>query len=241
MKPFAVRTPSLYTIVSAVSLWLIAAAPVHASTVTPGPLDLQTGVPYSWKVVMGGDFDLAHYHGDVGAKSWAEPLNPVGAKGWTHTSDWTALDHTGMSGPTILTLELGRVDPPTPSELFPAFTLFSGWQADAPSGVNHTWNNTGNPSWTPSLTYIDHQANAGGPNGTDSGTGEGTLSRSWVLTPGLYTLNYGGNPSFDLGQTGLHGFAATLATQPVPVPAAVYLFGSGLIGLAGLARRKFSA
>jgi hypothetical protein len=28
---------------------------------------------------------------------------------------------------------------------------------------------------------------------------------------------------------------------PVPVPAAVYLFGSGLIGLAGLARRKMSA
>jgi hypothetical protein len=28
---------------------------------------------------------------------------------------------------------------------------------------------------------------------------------------------------------------------PVPIPAAAYLFGSGLIGLAGLARRKFSA
>lgn len=29
--------------------------------------------------------------------------------------------------------------------------------------------------------------------------------------------------------------------QPVPVPAAVYLFGSGLIGLAGMARRKMTA
>ena len=29
--------------------------------------------------------------------------------------------------------------------------------------------------------------------------------------------------------------------QPVPVPAAVYLFGSGLIGLAGMARRKMAA
>jgi hypothetical protein len=26
--------------------------------------------------------------------------------------------------------------------------------------------------------------------------------------------------------------------QPVPVPAAVYLFGTGLVGLAGMARRK---
>ena len=241
MKPFAMRTPSLAMIAATVGLWLVATAPVHASTVTQNPGDLLAGVPYSWKVVMGGEFDLAHYHGDVGAKSWAEPDNPVGAKGWTHTSDWTALDLTGLSGPTILTLELTRADPPSPSQLFPAFTLFSGWQADAPVGVDHTWNNTGNPSWTPSLAYIDHQANAGGPNGTDSGTGQDAVSRSWVLTPGLYTLNYGGNPSFALGQTGTQGFAATLATSPVPVPAAAYLFGSGLIGLAGLARRKFSA
>ncbi|HRI38161.1 MAG TPA: VPLPA-CTERM sorting domain-containing protein, partial [Nitrospira sp.] len=28
--------------------------------------------------------------------------------------------------------------------------------------------------------------------------------------------------------------------QPVPVPAAVYLFGSGLIGLAGMVRRKMA-
>lgn len=33
----------------------------------------------------------------------------------------------------------------------------------------------------------------------------------------------------------------TITVSPVPVPAAVYLFGSGLIGLAGLARCKFSA
>ena len=31
---------------------------------------------------------------------------------------------------------------------------------------------------------------------------------------------------------------ATVTTSPVPVPAAVWLFGSGLIGLVGIARRK---
>lgn len=35
--------------------------------------------------------------------------------------------------------------------------------------------------------------------------------------------------------------AISLNVSPVPVPAAVYLFGSGLIGLAGLARRKMTA
>ena len=32
--------------------------------------------------------------------------------------------------------------------------------------------------------------------------------------------------------------AAPVAVAPVPVPAAVWLFGSGLLGLVGLARRK---
>ena len=91
-------------------LWL-SVAPSHASTVTPNPAGHQSGLTYEWQVVM-GDLDLAHYHGDVGAKSWAEPGNPLGAKGWTHTSNWTALDLTGLSGPTILTLELNRADPP---------------------------------------------------------------------------------------------------------------------------------
>ena len=62
------------------------------------------------------------------------------------------------------------------------------------------------------------------------------------LEPGLYSLVYGGNPAFSLGQGNVsYAFSATLTTAPVPVPAAAYLFGSGLIGLAGLARRKFSA
>jgi hypothetical protein len=218
------------------SLWLAGPAPSQASTVTPNPGDLQSALTYEWKVVM-GDSDSANYTGSVGAKSWAEPGQPVGAKGWTHTSDWTALDLTGLSGPSILTVTVGQ----NASTLFPAFSLFSGWETVNSDATNHTWNNTGPISWATNLTYIDHVANIGGPNGTDSGTGLASVSKQFVLNPGLYTLNFGGNPSFDLGQTGSHAFSATLTTSPVPVPAAVYLFGSGLVGLVGLARRRMTA
>lgn len=225
--------------VAALGLWLAGAAPSHASTITePGP---QTGISYESQVVM-GDLDLAHYHGSVGAKSWAEPGNPVGEKGWTHTSSWTALDLTGVSGPTLLTVELGRAEGGT-SQLFPAFSIYQGWEltnSDLEAG-RHTFNNTGNTGWITNLTYLDHVANVGGLNGTDSGTGLETVSKQWVLGPGLYSLVYGGNPSFALGQTGFQGFAATLTTAPVPVPAAVWLFGSGLAGLVGLARRRMAA
>lgn len=221
---------------AAIGLWLTGTVPSQAAVITePGP---QTGLTYEWQVVM-GDLDLAHYHGSVGAKSWAEPGNPVGEKGWTHTSDWTALDLTGLSGPTVLTLELERGHDGV-SQLFPAFTLFSGWETVNSDATNHTFNNTGN-GWATNLAYIDHVANIGGPNGTESGTGNLSVSRQWVLSPGFYSLVYGGNPSFDLGQTGQHEFSATLTTAPVPIPAAIYLFGSGLIGLAGLARRKMTA
>lgn len=241
MKPRGITKQSVSLVAAAVGLWLAGAAPSHAATVTqPGP---QTGITYESQVVM-GEIDLAHYHGSVGAKSWAEPGQAAGSKGWTHTSSWTALDLTGLSGPTILSVELGRGDSapnPTTNNLFPALSLYAGWETVTPDTNNHTFNNTGNISWATNLTYIDHVANIGGPNGTDSGTGVDTVSKQWVLAPGLYSLDFGGNPSFALAQTGFHDFSATLFTQPVPVPAAMYLFGSGLIGLAGLARRKFSA
>jgi hypothetical protein len=235
------RTQFVYCAIAAVGLWLAGAAPSQAALITqPGP---QTGLTYESQVVM-GDLDSAHYHGAVGAKSWAEPGNPAGAKGWTHTSSWTALDLTGLSGSTLLTVTLERGDGPlnpTTNNLFPAFSIFSGWETVNSDATNHTWNNAGNISWATNLTYLDHVANIGGPNGTDSGTGLDTVFKQYVVAPGLYTLNFGGNPSFNLGQTGFHDFSATLATSPVPVPAAVYLFGSGLIGLVGLARRRMSA
>jgi hypothetical protein len=235
MDPVTTRKLSRGLGLAALGLSLAIAAPSHAATITtPGP---ETGLGYEWQVVMGGT-DSGTYSGSVGAKSWAEPGNPDDAPGWTHTSDWTALDLTGVSGPTLLTLTLDRG---ATGSLFPAFSLYSGWELAVDDTSNHTFNNTGNISWATSLTYIDHLANAGGPIGTDNGTGVTSVSRTWALDPGLYSLNFGGNPAFALGQTGSHDFTATLTTAPVPVPAALYLFGSGLVGLVGLARRKMTA
>ncbi|MCP9448243.1 MAG: VPLPA-CTERM sorting domain-containing protein [Nitrospira sp.] len=210
----------------------------QAATVVSDPAGLQSGISYEWQVTMGA-LDLAHLHGSVGAKSWAEPGQPVGAKGWTHTTDWVALDLSGLSGPTILTIELERGHD-SGSQLFPAFTLYQGWETINSDSTNHTFNNTGAISWATNLTYIAHVANAGGPNGTDSGTGSDHVHASYTLNPGLYSIVFGGNPPYPPAQTGQHSFAATLTTSPVPVPAALWLFGSGIVGLAGLARRRMN-
>lgn len=222
--------------VAAVGVWLSSTASSEAHIVinSPGP---ETGISYEW-LATAHHAGSGSFSGSVGAKSWAEPGQPVGEKGWTHTTDWVALDLNGLTDPHWVTVQLGRGGT---GQLFPAFSLYQGWETVNSDATNHTFHNTGNISWATNLTYLDHVANAGGPLGTASGVGSEVVAKSFFLAPGLYSLVLGGNPSFDLGQTGQHGFWATLTVSEVPVPAAVWLFGSGVTGIIALARRKMTA
>lgn len=235
MKSLITRMRSVGLGLAAIGLWLAGAAPSHAH-INFGLTPDQTGLTYEFKgsTNHGGAGSIS---GSVGAKSWGEPNNPVGAKGWTHTSNWVQLDLSGMHVPGVLTITMDRG---TTGSLFPAFSLYSGWENDTPDTNNHTFNNTGAISWADDLTYIGHVANAGGQNGTDNGTGLTSVSQQFYLNPGLYSIALGGNPAFSLGQTGIHAFNATFDVAAVPLPAAAYLFGTGLIGLASFARRKLS-
>jgi hypothetical protein len=236
MKLLRITKRSYYLTLAAVGLWLAGAVPSHAH-INFGLTPDQTGITYEFKgsTNHGGAGSIS---GSVGAKSWAEPNNPVDAKGWTHTSNWVQLDLSGMHVPGVLTIQMERG---ATGSLFPAFSLYSGWENDTPDTNNHTFNNTGAISWADDLTYIGHVANAGGQNGTANGTGLTSVSQQFFLNPGLYSIALGGNPAFSLGQTGIHAFNATFDVAAVPVPAAVWLFGSGLAGLVGLARRRMTA
>ncbi len=72
--------------------------------------------------------------------------------------------------------------------------------------------------------------------------GDGTLDRAVSMTfhdlaAGNYIV-FGGGANYAAVTTPARGMGLTLTVTPVPVPAAVWLFGSGLAGLAGLARRR---
>jgi hypothetical protein len=240
MNPVITRKQSLGLIAAAVGLWLAGVAPSHAATVTVGDSGdpAGRGIAYNWTVNMSGNDTTAgstpNYAGTIGSLSWNDPINagdPIGT-GWTHTSNWTALTLTEAADLTITLAANG-------SSLVPAFSLYAGHQ-QTDNGGNfgwHVYNNAGNFDWsTADPTYDSSSLNYIG-NATASGT-DSSITRTFSLGPGLYSLVFGGNPPAGTPGSAV-AYQATLST--VPVPAAVYLFGSGLIGLAGLARRKFSA
>jgi hypothetical protein len=240
MNHLVSRKQSLGLIAAAVGLWLAGVAPSHASTVTAGDTGdpAGRGIAYNWTVNMNGNDTTAGstpaIAGSLGSLSWNDPINfgdPIGT-GWTHTSRWTALTLTEAADLTI-TLAANN------SSLVPAFSLYAG-QQQTDGGTNggyHVYNNSGTFDWSTidpgygptTLSYIGNAS----ASGTDS-----SITKTFSLGPGLYSLVFGGNPPAGTPGSSV-AYQATLST--VPVPAAMWLFGSGIAGLVGLARRRARA
>lgn len=92
------------------------------------------------------------------------------------------------------------------------------------------------------LIYTDwRNATRSTPNATDNVNPPGTVGLDAVMHIISADIYIGITfESWSVGQFGGGGFSYTRTTGPsvVPVPAAVWLFGSGLLGLIGVARRQ---
>ena len=79
---------------------------------------------------------------------------------------------------------------------------------------------------------------------TFGGLAEGATSAAFWFTHPLLDMSSNGTVAFPVGDGLAFSLSTTVGTsanatlQVIPVPAAVWLFGSGLVGLAGLARRR---
>ena len=63
-------------------------------------------------------------------------------------------------------------------------------------------------------------------------------SFNFDATPGNYFVSFFGFADLSGPQIGQYGIEISQASSAVPVPAAIWLFGSGLIGLVGMTRRR---
>ncbi len=81
--------------------------------------------------------------------------------------------------------------------------------------------------------------NAAGNSGNLANTfpDNAILTLSIITDPNSWTLNAISNDILRMQRTGVDG-QGSLKIPGVPIPAAVWLFGSGLLGLVGVARRK---
>lgn len=185
------------------------------------------GISYEFTVTMKRK-EKSGFVWYAGAKSWSEPTNPAGLKGWTHTSNWVALDllepaklkitverQPGVVFPGTSALDVAR------GELTPALSLYAGWD-DTTVVEDHTFNNEGN-FWS-TIQFLDNEPNAKGKTKVQ-------LKTKDILPAGHYSLVIGGNP-FPLSSlasypvagcdplvrlcyayTGSHGFRALIETK----------------------------
>lgn len=160
----------------------------------------------------------------------------VGSVGWGHNTDF-GLFKSDVT--TMVTLSPSTVIPvgqETWSNF--AFTIFTGmdtgagfthhaqWNTDYDSGVNEAPAQVSNPMGTTGLLYKTH-----------SDSGDITFKADAGV---VYSIYLGGFDGLD-NWAPHAGYAVNITTAPVPVPAAVWLFGSALAGMGVIGRRKGKA
>ena len=176
---------------------------------------------------------------DTGGGAWndngltvAGVATATGPTGWKHQTD-IGIIQSDVS--QFVTLNLSTIN-----GTFSRFgvTVFDGIDTNTGNYSHHgAWNAPGatpakpfsasNPFGTVGLTNIGFSDNVDGINGY-----------SFLAEAGKQYSIYLGGVGFSQWSTGVDGYALNVTTSPVPVPGAVWLFGTALAGFVGLRRRK---
>lgn len=173
--------------------------------------------------------ETASGHGiGMGAKSYKD-----GTTNWAHSADFGIFELTSDATVTMTVSSDG-------SDLRPAFGLWSGWDNSGASRHGTYLNNgaIGPMAASPrgaTLGLVD--SNAWAFAATQGTTATATLTR--FLAAGKYTMILGGYDGTTAG--GNLAYTATISAAPVPLPAAVWMFGAGLMAFLGIQKRKMVA
>ena len=174
--------------------------------------------------------DLDTANGAWGSRQ-VDPANPSFSRG---RADYTDYGLVKSLVDTTIQVNVSKVNSADNINNF-GITVFTGMDNGTASYNRHAFWNTGyisglneepaqldNPHGTSGLTYLTH--------------GDQSTVTFQAMADQVYSIYLGGN---DIGGDILgtpYGYKVEISA--VPVPAAVWLFGTGLFGLAGLGRRK---
>ncbi|MCP9442304.1 MAG: VPLPA-CTERM sorting domain-containing protein [Nitrospira sp.] len=233
----------------------------HPGTLTAatGQAPLQIGNPADRQ-----DFGSDGLVDEVGLKAWRglfDPPGPVGSDeyGWSLNSRWSVVDLSGLhangyaQAQVSITLEANTTPPvATDKVLIPGITAWTGIETTGTASFTNNWypNGISTTNWSDWwATDLAASALAGhvwaAADNTDSPAHTVTLTLPWMTLTGTtdyLTLVFGGNDFNQSNPFEFPNFTAhvTVVASPVPLPAALWLFGSGVIGLAGLAQRRLT-
>lgn len=183
-----------------------------------------------------GTANTANVEVDTGAGAWQDKGNTI--QGWRHQTDIGLIRaDTDMT----IKINIARVSDPLNGNLINdnfGVTVFTGMDTNTGTYSHHgSWNcptcatprnyTDSNPFGTTGLTYLTHSENVDTLN-----------SLVFNAIAGQEYSIYAGGAGVGTWSTNVSDYALTV--QAVPVPAAVWFFGSALAGLVGFGRRKQS-
>jgi hypothetical protein len=160
------------------------------------PTGADGGISYEWMVKM-GKHDKATLINSVGAKSQSEipPFYVAPDVGWTHTSNWIALE---ITEPTKLNVKVSRIEGVpfhvinlentvlnkglARDKLIPGIAIYNGW--DDTSCEDHRYNPSANVDWS-TLEWMGNNLN---------NAQKGSVEYNVKLMPGKYSIAIGGVP-----------------------------------------------
>jgi hypothetical protein len=174
------------------------------------------GIGYEWTVTIdGANHGHAEITGSVGGKSSYEPQFDAPNFGWTHTSDWVAVEMKSKAVLEITVERLGgiyftKTDEKTKetsivtagAKLYPALSIYTGWDSTT-AKEQGSFNPAGN-FWS-TIKFKDV---------VYSTLGEKKITYRAKLPAGKYSINIGGVNALyckesDSCFNGLHGYRAT--------------------------------
>ncbi|MDD2800629.1 MAG: VPLPA-CTERM sorting domain-containing protein [Methylobacter sp.] len=164
---------------------------------------------------------------DSGKGAWKDTSSLH--QGWAHNTD-IGLFKSDVT--TKVSLTANFVNNPTAKF---GITLFTGQDTGTTYTHHKNWNNPplaaytkSNPFNTTGVTYQAYGINV-----------DSTNAFEFIAEAGqIYSIYLGGYLGSSSWLTGRDFYQLNIATSPVPVPAAAWLFGSGLFGLMSYGRRK---